>query len=50
VIHHVGRTTGARYETPVVARPTDDGFAIALPYGTGADWLQNVLGQGAPPS
>ena len=46
VVRHVGRTTGTRYETPVVARPTDDGFAIVLPYGTRADWLKNVLAAG----
>jgi deazaflavin-dependent oxidoreductase (nitroreductase family) len=46
VIHHVGRTTGAPYATPVVARPADDGFVVVLPYGTSADWLQNVLAAG----
>ena len=43
VIQHVGRTTGTPYETPVQAVATDDGFVIALPYGTSADWFQNVL-------
>jgi deazaflavin-dependent oxidoreductase (nitroreductase family) len=47
VIHHVGRTTGAPYETPIVAEPTDDGFLIALPYGPNTDWLKNVLARGA---
>jgi deazaflavin-dependent oxidoreductase (nitroreductase family) len=46
VVRHVGRTTGTRYETPVVARPTDNGFAIVLPYGTRADWVRNVLAAG----
>jgi deazaflavin-dependent oxidoreductase (nitroreductase family) len=43
VIRHVGRTTGRRYETPVQAVVTDDGFVIALPYGPNTDWLKNVL-------
>ena len=47
VIQHTGRTTGTPYETPVVAAETEDGFVIALPYGTQADWLQNVLASGA---
>lgn len=47
VIVHVGRRTGASYETPVVAESTGDGFVIALPYGSQADWLKNVLAIGS---
>jgi len=47
VIHHVGRTTGTPYETPIVAEPVDEGFLIALPYGPNPDWLKNVLARGA---
>lgn len=43
LIRHIGRSSGADYETPVVAVETEDGFVIALPYGTHADWLKNVL-------
>ena len=43
VVRHVGRTSGSAYETPVTAVPTDDGFVIALPYGAGTDWVENVL-------
>jgi deazaflavin-dependent oxidoreductase (nitroreductase family) len=46
VIRHVGRTTGQPHETPVRPAATDDGFLIALPYGTRADWLKNVLASG----
>ena len=46
VVHHVGRTTGRAYETPIGAVPTDDGFVIALPYGSNTDWLKNVLASG----
>lgn len=46
VVHHVGRTTGARYATPVVAVPTGDGYLVALPYGPGTDWVRNILAAG----
>jgi deazaflavin-dependent oxidoreductase (nitroreductase family) len=47
VIRHVGRVSGRSYETPVDAIPTATGFVIALPYGTRADWLRNVLAAGS---
>jgi deazaflavin-dependent oxidoreductase (nitroreductase family) len=47
VVHHVGRTSGRSYSTPVVAVPSGDGFVIALPYGSRADWLKNVLASGS---
>lgn len=47
VIRHVGRTSGRTYETPVDVITTADGFLIALPYGTGADWVRNVLAAGS---
>ena len=43
VVRHVGRRSGAVYETPVVVVAVEDGFVVALPYGTHADWVQNVL-------
>jgi len=46
IIHHVGRNSGNDYETPVGAVATGDGFVIALPYGTEADWLKNVMAAG----
>jgi deazaflavin-dependent oxidoreductase (nitroreductase family) len=47
VVHHIGRTSGRSYSTPVTAVPIDDGFVIALPYGLSADWLKNVLASGS---
>ena len=47
VIHHIGRTTGTPYDTPIVVEPIDEGFLIALPYGPNTDWLKNVLARGA---
>ena len=47
IIRHVGRTSGTVYETPLEAVATEDGFALALPYGTRPDWLKNVLAAGS---
>ena len=47
VIQHVGRKSGRRYQTPVGAVATEDGFVIALPYGTRSNWVRNVLASGA---
>lgn len=46
VIRHAGRRSGKSYATPVVADRFADGFVIPLPYGTGVDWLRNVLAAG----
>jgi deazaflavin-dependent oxidoreductase (nitroreductase family) len=47
VIRHQGRTTGRTYENPVWAMPTEDGFVIAIVYGSRTDWLKNVLASGS---
>ena len=47
VIRHRGRTSGKSYETPVGVVATDDGFLIALVYGSRTNWLQNVLASGS---
>jgi deazaflavin-dependent oxidoreductase (nitroreductase family) len=47
VIRHQGRRTGRTYHTPVWALPTEDGFVIALVYGSASDWVKNVLASGA---
>ena len=46
VIRHQGRRTGNTYETPVWAVPTEDGFMIAIVYGSRSDWLKNVMASG----
>jgi deazaflavin-dependent oxidoreductase (nitroreductase family) len=46
VIRHTGRRSGRNYATPVVADRVADGFILPLPYGTGVDWLRNVLAAG----
>lgn len=47
VIRHAGRRSGKIYSTPIVAeRVPGGGFIVPLPYGTGTDWLRNVLAAG----
>lgn len=46
VILHRGRKSGKQYATPVVVRPTVDGFVIPLALGEGADWFQNLRAAG----
>jgi deazaflavin-dependent oxidoreductase (nitroreductase family) len=46
IIRHRGRTSGKEYETPIMAFPTADGFAIALTYGPDVDWVRNVFAAG----
>jgi deazaflavin-dependent oxidoreductase (nitroreductase family) len=47
IIRHVGRTSGRVFETPVDLIETPSGLLIALPYGTRADWLRNVVTAGS---
>ena len=44
--HHVGRKSGRRYQTPVLAFSTDEGFVTPLPYGTDTDWCLNWVKAG----
>jgi deazaflavin-dependent oxidoreductase (nitroreductase family) len=46
IITHVGRKSGAEYQTPLMAFPSSDGFAIALTYGPDTDWMRNVVAAG----
>jgi deazaflavin-dependent oxidoreductase (nitroreductase family) len=47
VIRYVGRRSGRVHETPVGPYTFDDGFVVALPYGTSSDWVKNVLAAGS---
>ncbi|MFP4343709.1 MAG: nitroreductase family deazaflavin-dependent oxidoreductase [Anaerolineales bacterium] len=46
IVQHVGRKSGRQYTTPVVARRTEEGFVIPLPYGEETDWHRNVQAAG----
>ena len=46
IVQHIGRKSGRRYATPVLAKETDGGFIIPLPYGEEADWHCNLQAAG----
>jgi deazaflavin-dependent oxidoreductase (nitroreductase family) len=46
VIEHHGRRSGKAYRTPVVVRPTNDGFVVPMPWGEHTDWYRNVRAVG----
>jgi deazaflavin-dependent oxidoreductase (nitroreductase family) len=43
IVRHTGRTSGTAYATPVVVRPTSDGFLIPLPFGDATQWAKNLF-------
>jgi len=43
VVHHVGRKSGRRYRTPVVAFRSATGFVIPMTYGRDVDWGRNLV-------
>lgn len=47
IIRHRGRVSGTEYETPVGVVPEGDAFLVALPYGSRAQWLRNVMAAGS---
>ena len=46
IVRHTGRTSGKSYATPVVVRPTPDGFLIPLPFGDATQWARNLFAAG----
>jgi deazaflavin-dependent oxidoreductase (nitroreductase family) len=46
VLRHVGRSSGKTYRTPLDAHAVDDGYLFILVYGSGSDWVRNVLASG----
>ena len=42
VVHHVGRRSGRRYRTPIVAFHGARGFVIPMTYGRDVDWARNL--------
>ncbi|WP_219507331.1 nitroreductase family deazaflavin-dependent oxidoreductase [Nonomuraea ceibae] len=46
VLTHVGRVSGATYRTPLDAHPVDGGYLFVLVYGSGTDWVRNILAAG----
>src|SRR5689334_5050305 len=46
IVHHVGRKSGRRYRSPVVAFRTATGFVIPMTYGRDVDWARNLVAAG----
>lgn len=46
IVVHTGRTSGREYRTPVNVFRHPDGYVIALTYGTGSQWVRNVIAAG----
>ena len=46
MLEHRGRRSGKLFRTPVVVRPTPDGFVVPMPWGEGTDWCRNVRAAG----
>lgn len=42
VVEHVGRRSGTKYSTPVLAWVSGDRLSIVLTYGRTTDWVRNV--------
>jgi len=47
IVHHVGRTSGRRYSTPIMAFRDGEHIVVALTYGPDTDWVRNVLAAGS---
>jgi len=47
IVRHRGRISGIEYATPVGVVADGDAFLVALPYGSRAQWLRNVLAAGS---
>jgi hypothetical protein len=46
IVRHVGRSSGREYRNPVSAYPLGDGFVIPVLYGSGSQWVRNVVAVG----
>jgi len=49
LLRHIGRSSGKKYEIPIMVWRLEDGFMIVLTYGPHVDWLRNLqaAGQGS---
>lgn len=45
-VYHKGRKSGREYRTPVKVFRKNDHFVLSLPYGSGSDWVKNVVAAG----
>lgn len=45
-VYHKGRKSGREYRTPVKLFRKNGHFVLSLPYGSGSDWVKNVVAAG----
>ena len=45
-IHHTGGKSGRAYTTPAGARQVGDSIVVPLTFGTGSDWVRNIVAAG----
>ena len=43
LVKHVGRKSGAHYETPIIVAPVEGGFVVELTYGEDVAWYRNSV-------
>lgn len=46
LVRHVGRRSGATFETPLILARVPDGFIAELTYGTDVNWYRNLVAAG----
>lgn len=46
LVRHVGRKSGATFETPLILARVPDGFITELTYGTSVNWYRNITATG----
>jgi len=46
IVEHIGRKSGAVYQTPINVFRGDRQFVVALTYGPDAQWVRNVVAAG----
>ena len=46
VLTHVGRASGKAFQTPLDAHPVDGCYIFILVYGSGSDWVKNIIAAG----
>lgn len=46
IVRHTGRRSRRTFETPVAARRVENGFVLALAFGSVANWYRNLVAAG----
>lgn len=46
LVRHVGRKSGATYETPIIVAGVQEGFVAELTYGENVNWYRNIVAAG----